>query len=270
AAVRTVYDFESLLGLFREELKWDLDPDVKFDESTFDWSADELSLSDSVTDRLKGGIVRQLQPLRPNQKWGIFFVEFKDTKIYRTALRQILRRLVPNRLRESHLASWDQENLLFICATSDYKSFTFAHFKKAQSGNAKLSTFGWQVGDRKLRTLCEFNLPGLIWPDDDGADADAWVALWSKAFDKEPLTRDFFKRFDKALEKIKADLEEVDNLPSATAHTKSQLLLERLIFLYYLQNRGWLNQQRDYLLDNFASHRQRPKDYSYYSDFLER
>ncbi len=270
AAVRTVYDFESLLGLFREELKWDLDPDVKFDESTFDWSADELSLSDSVTDRLKDGIVRQLQPLRPNQKWGIFFVEFKDTKIYRTALRQILRRLVPSRLRESHLASWDQENLLFICATSDYKSFTFAHFKKAKSGNAKLSTFGWQVGDRKLRTLCEFNLPGLIWPDDDGADADAWVALWSKAFDKEPLTRDFFKRFDNALEKIKADLEEVDKLPSATAHTKSQLLLERLIFLYYLQNRGWLNQQRDYLLDNFASHRHRSKEYSYYSDFLEK
>jgi len=270
AAVRTVYDFESLLGLFREELKWDLDPDVKFDESTFDWSADELSLSDSVTDRLKDGIIRQLQPLRPNQKWGIFFVEFKDTKIYRTALRQILRRLVPNRLRESHLASWAQENLLFICATSDYNSFTFAHFKKAQSGNAKLSTFGWQVGDRKLRTLCEFNLPGLIWPDDDGADTDAWVALWSKAFDKEPLTRDFFKRFDKALEKIKADLEEVDKLPSATAHTKSQLLLERLIFLYYLQNRGWLNQQRDYLLDNFASHRQRSNEYSYYSDFLEK
>lgn len=270
AAVRTVYDFESLLGLFREELKWDLDPDVKFDESTFDWSADELSLSDSVTNRLKDGLVRQLQPLRPNQKWGIFFVEFTDTRIYRTALRQILRRLVPSRLRESHLASWDQENLLFICATSDYKSFTFAHFKKAKSGNAKLSTFGWQVGDRKFRTLCEFNLPGLIWPDDDGADADAWVALWSRAFDKEPLTRDFFKRFDNALEKIKADLEEIDKLPSATAHTKSQLLLERLIFLYYLQNRGWLNQQRDYLFDNFAPHRQQPREYSYYSDFLEK
>jgi hypothetical protein len=27
------------------------------------------------------------------------------------------------------------------------------------------------------------------------------------AFDKEPLTRDFFKRFDDALEAIKADLE---------------------------------------------------------------
>jgi type I restriction-modification system DNA methylase subunit len=269
-AVRRVQDFDSLLELFREKLRWDLNPEVKFDESTFDWSADELSLSDSVTDRLKDGIVRQLQPLRPNQKWGIFFVEFTDTKIYRTALRQILRRLVPSRLRESHLASWDQENLLFICATSDYKSFTFAHFKKAKSGIAKLSTFGWQVGDRKLRTLCEFNLPALVWPADDGADTDAWVAIWSKAFDKEPLTRDFFKRFDNALEKIKADLEEIDKLPSAAAHTKSQLLLERLIFLYYLQNRGWLNQQRNYLVDNFASHRERPKEYSYYSDFLEK
>lgn len=61
AAVRRVKDFESLLELFRgDELKWDLDPDVKFEESTFDWSADELSLSDSATRRLKDGIVRQL------------------------------------------------------------------------------------------------------------------------------------------------------------------------------------------------------------------
>ena len=46
AAVRRVDDFESLLELFRGELKWDLDPDFKFEESTFDWSADELSLSE--------------------------------------------------------------------------------------------------------------------------------------------------------------------------------------------------------------------------------
>ena len=271
AAVRNVHHFQSLLGLLRgKDLHWDLDPELKFDESTFDWSADELSLSDSVAQHLRDGVVRQLRPLRPNQPWGLFFIEFADNKIYRSALRQILRRLVPNRRRDPKFASWQHENLLFICATSDYKSFTFAHFKGTKSANAKLSTFSWHVGDRKLRTLCEFNLPALVWPEDDGADAETWIAKWSKAFDKEPLTRDFFNRFDKALEKIKADLEELDKMPSATAHTKSQLLLERLIFLYYLQNRGWLNQQRNYLLDNFAPRRERPNDYSYYSDLLEK
>jgi hypothetical protein len=38
------------------------------------------------------------------------------------------------------------------------------------------------------------------------------------------------------------------------ADTQSQLLLERLIFLYFLQNRGWLNQDHRYLVclsDNY-------------------
>ena len=35
----------------------------------------------------------------------------------------------------------------------------------------------------------------------------AWPECFEGAFDKEPLTRDFFKRFDDALEAIKADLE---------------------------------------------------------------
>ena len=42
------------------------------------------------------------------------------------------------------------------------------------------------------------------------------------------------------------------------------------MFLYFLQKRGWLDQRRDYLLRNFRPYRERPKDYSYYSEFLDR
>ena len=62
-------------------------------------------------------------------------------------------------------------------------------------------------------------------------DPDRWVTAWAKAFDKEPLTKDFFRRFDKALDAIKADLQKYQQLSSAEAYTQSQLLLERLIFL---------------------------------------
>src|SRR4029079_7324919 len=104
----------------------------------------------------------------------------------------------------------------------------------------------------------------------DGEDADAWIAAWGKAFDKEPLTRDFFKRFDRALTAIKDDLQRNDKLASGVAYTKSQLLLERLIFLYFLQNRGWLNRQRDFLIRNFNAHRQAPSKFTYYEIFLEK
>lgn len=98
----------------------------------------------------------------------------------------------------------------------------------------------------------------------------ATIADVRAAFDKEPLTREFFKRFEIAIEAVKTDLEKNQALPSAQAYSRAQLLLERLLFLYFVQNRGWLDQKRNYLLDNFHSHRAIPGECTYYADFLER
>ena len=69
---------------------------------------------------------------------------------------------------------------------------------------------------------------------------------------------------------MKADLQEHQGFQSADAYSRDQLLLERLVFLYFLQKRGWLDQRRDYLLHNFRPYRERPKDSSYYSEFMEK
>jgi hypothetical protein len=228
------------------------------------------------------------------QPWGVFLVEFADAQVYRTALRQVLRGLVPSRRRDSSLPAWQHENLLFLCASGkelpsgadtvgaesfprpsgkgfpSYDRFTLAHFRGERAAKARLATFSWEQADKHLRTLCQFNLPALAWPEDGGEDAERWLGGWAKAFDKEPLTREFFKRFDRALEAVQADLQTHQNLSSAEAYSRAQLLLERLLFCYFLQNRGWLDQQRDYLLRNFEPHRSRPEAFSYYEDFVER
>lgn len=98
---------------------------------------------------------------------------------------------------------------------------------------------------------------------------NASIADVRAAFDKEPLTREFFKRFENAIEAVKEDLEKFQSLPSAQAYSRAQLLLERLLFLYFVQNRGWLDQKRNYLLDNFATHKVIPDQFTYYADFLE-
>jgi hypothetical protein len=97
-------------------------------------------------------------------------------------------------------------------------------------------------------------------------------AQHDKAFDKEPLTKDFFKRFDQVLEAIKSDLEEYQRpvITSAEAYTQAQLLLERLIFLYFLQNRGWLNQDDRFLLNHLTEHQPEPGAFTYYSEFLDK
>jgi hypothetical protein len=60
---------------------------------------------------------------------GHILLEFADDRVHRTALRQVLRGLVPNRRRDPFRPSWNHENLLFICTTRDYERFTFAHFR---------------------------------------------------------------------------------------------------------------------------------------------
>jgi len=266
--LRTVKAFPDLLDYLRRELEWPIQ-DYEPDDLTFEWSADTLRVSEHHGSALSDGVVCQLRSMTANQPWGIFLVEFNDDRIHRGALREILRGLAANRRRDPSLPAWQHDNLLFICATQDYDRITFAHFRGEQMQKARLAMFGWQRESPYLRTLCEFNLPALRWPADP-SDGTGWLKGWTAAFDKEPLTREFFKRFDKALEAIKADLEELQNLPSAEAYSRAQLLLERLLFLYFLQNRGWLNRQRDYLLKNFQPHRDRPTDCSYYAEFLER
>lgn len=151
--IAAVRNFDDLLTLLSEELDWRLPEGAALEDSSFDWDADELRLSEASAKRLGGGLIRQLRPLRQGQPWGIFFVEFAEAQIYRTALRQILRALVPNRRKNASLQSWKHDNLLFICATSDYQRITFAHFHGDSVDKAKLSTFGWTSGSAYLRTL---------------------------------------------------------------------------------------------------------------------
>ena len=268
-AVKSVRDFASLLSLLRDDLQWPLPDEPSPEDVTFEWRSGDLRIHDSQAHRLTGGVVRQIRPLVGNQPFGIFYLEFADAQVYRTALRQVVRGLVPNRRRDPSLQGWRHENLLFICATKDYEFISFAHFKGDALTKAKLTTFGWERASDYIHTLCKFNLPALTWPDGE-TDAETWLASWSKAFDKEPLTKEFFRRFDTALNLIKEDLEKFQKLKSAEAYSRAQLLLERLLFLYFLQRRGWLNQNRNFLADNFKPHSVRPGEFSYYEDFLEK
>jgi hypothetical protein len=269
ATLPLIQDQASLLAFLSDYLDWPIPVDTQLDEITFDWTDADLRLSSSTANRLEDGTIHQFQPLVPGQPFGIFLVEFNDPKVYRTALRQIVRALVPSRRKDAKQQSWKHGNLLFICVTKDFSRITFAHFRGDSAAKAKLSTFGWSFGSTYFRTLFEFNIPQLQWPK-DASDTTAWIAQWTKAFDKEPLTKEFFKRFDAVIDEAKKDLEKFQKLSSAQAYSRAQMLIERMIFLYFLQNRGWLDQKKDFLLHHYKDHRGKPTAFSYYEDFLEK
>ena len=263
--------FQDLLAT---TLEWPLADAEQIDDIAYGWSQNDLKAT-GLEQRLVEGSIWQIQPSATGQPWGVFVLEFKDEgslsprRGLAGVLRTVLKGLVGSRRKDAGLPSWKREHLLFIC-THDWKSFRFAYYrsKPDEPRSAKLTTFGWSP-DTSNRTVVEFNLPALVWPEDT-ANAQKWISSWAKAFDKEPLTKDFFRRFDNALEAIKGDLQTYQSLSSAEAYTQSQLLLERLIFLYFLQNRGWLNQEHRYLASRLSQHIENPEGFTYCHDFLDK
>jgi hypothetical protein len=274
SALANARDFPSFArDLLGDCLRWPLSEEpIKPQDVGYEWSANELGMPETGHKAKAYEIL--LRP-RADQPWGIFLLEFDEPKVFETRgfgtpLRAVLRRLVAGKRKEANLPSWGLGNILFIC-THNYKQYVFAMFRDTfgtgKVADAKLATFGWVPG-QPSRTAVTENLPALGWPDDE-TDKGEWVKTWASAFDKEPLTKAFFKRFDAALDAIKGDLEKLGKCESADAYSKAQLLLERLIFLYFVQKRGWLNQDPDFLLKGFEPHRARKKECSYYAGFLE-
>ena len=253
-AVARVADQDSFVQvLLAETLGWNIPAGVeRIDDISLPWSVDELRAR-GLDGRLVDGKAWQIQSLRQDQPWGVFLLEFAGDAHFKArgglhgatgTLRQVLRGLVPSRRHDSGLPAWQREHLLFIC-THDYRQFRFAYFKAPRDGTqlAPLAAFGWNQGDTHLRTLCEFNLPALAFPDDDGADPNGWVRRWASAFDVEAVTKRFFAEYREVFEKVEASVRGVPDGEPRRLYT--QRLFNRLMFLYFIQRKGWLSFQGD-------------------------
>jgi type I restriction-modification system DNA methylase subunit len=232
-AVRAIRDLPSLLQFLERELEWKLPPNPTAEEVTFEWSASELRLNEAAQRKLKHGSVLQLRPMTNDQPWGIFIVNFTDGQVYKTALRQVLRGLVPKRRRDSNLPAWKHENILFICTTAN-QEFTFAHFKGEKPERAKLVRFSWSP-DEPIRTLCEFNLDALRMPQ----DTSRWTEEWQKAFDVEKVTEKFFEQYRNLFDQLQKLLYK-SSKDQRWAHDYALQFLNRLMFLYFIQKKRWL------------------------------
>lgn len=241
--IRAVKDFSSLVEYLRDKLDWQFESD-DVEDLTFDYESEELGLDAKNAIKIKG--IKQLRPFNADQPWGIFYVNFDAKQLPIGALRGVLRGLVAKKrasANPSGLATWRLENLLFICTSKDYQNFNFAYFRGEQTQRAVLSMFGWRQGDTHLRTLAEYNLPALRFPDNP-ADAEGWLSQWRKAFDVEAVTDKFFGDYKRVFEEVEAEVKK--NIKQAEqARLYTQRLFNRLMFLYFIQKKGWLEFEGD-------------------------
>ena len=258
-AVKLVRDQGSFIQqLLVNALEWPVIEEAKqVEDISFGWTTQELH-AEGLSERLVAGQIWQLQPFQKNQPWGIFILEFNSSDPFTTGrgltspLRRVLRGLVPKRRRDSQLASWKRANLLFIC-TYEYKYFRFAYFKVPLTGakTAPLATFGWDL-DVPARTACELNLPALAWPQDLGIDESSgslWVNTWASAFDVERVTKRFYDDYAKVFDSAERRIKEKNDLNPEHLRLFSQALFNRLMFLRFIERKGWLTfrGRNDYL-----------------------
>jgi type I restriction-modification system DNA methylase subunit len=253
AALSRVTDQASFLQkLLIETLDWPADETIeRVADIAYGWSDDDLRSQGMVRGQLQEGQVWQFQPFRADQPWGIFLLQFNRADLFGSrggltgatgVLRKVLRGLVPSRRRDPALKAWQREHLLFIC-THDYKQFRFAYFKRPHDEKlaAPLAFFGWNRGETHVRTLCEFNLRALAYSD-DWAPAD-WLGHWTAAFDVEAVTKRFFAEYAQVFNEVE---DKVKGVPKGEARRLyTQRLFNRLMFLYFIQRKGWLSFQGD-------------------------
>ena len=90
-----------------------------------------------------------------------------------------------------------------------------------------------------------------------------------QAFDVEPVTQEFFRKFAEVYHRVAEDIASVHGLEKEAGRL-SQLLLDRMLFLYFIQKKGWLNNEPDYLYKRFRIHHEKsPKSEGFHSDVLQ-
>ena len=102
-----------------------------------------------------------------------------------------------------------------------------------------------------------------------GLPAAAKLSDLTDAFSVEKLNKEFFADFCRSFDLVSKDIRQHHaKWSDAEVEREAQTLLDRLVFLYFVQRKGWLNRQRDYLFRHFRDAHASQAGQSYLQQFL--
>ena len=114
----------------------------------------------------------------------------------------------------------------------------------------------------RYRTTSEQLLKTVTESGDSGLDLHMKM---DAAFDVEAVSRSFYHDFVSYYKQFRDLLKQKNDLSQERADTLTQIIFNRLLFLYYVQKRGFLDNNPRYLYEQF---RDCPPDVSYYQSRL--
>ncbi len=244
-----------------------------FSELNYSPAEDPLPRRDWKAD-LRETLLEDPMVLAASGDFHVIYSRLADQRLLRTAQRPIVERLLR-----------DHPYALFLFSTRDRDRWHFLNVKvAARNGDAddenrkperrrffrRITVGPEERYGNRLRTAAE-RLAMLdletIAPDLFGIPPLTIQQRHDDAFDVEVVQKKFFEKFKALYDVVAKDLRK-DTAHKKSADEDALLLLNRLLFLYFVQRKGWLAQKQDFLVAKFAPHRAKPDHCTYYREFL--
>lgn len=181
--LQDVRDLKTMLQYCSNRLDWPIDEEwfEDVDDLVYDFSAADLGIKDEEFAKIKS--LKQVRPLEYDQPWGIFAIDFIGDHIEVSALRRIIRKLIPSR-NNIDFKTWDCNRILFLCfwGSPEFRTIGFVAFEDNGKTLPIIKTLYCtpRLEDRVHLENFESRISVLTWPDiNNGED---WIQNWSRFF----------------------------------------------------------------------------------------
>lgn len=156
---------------------------------------------------------------------------------------------------ESHLKAEPQFGIVFCCVNGELYIFVPEDPEKARSRNSLINAAYIRLDVAHPKEFEEKLVQKLR-----GAPQDSFRAVLQSLTTVEKVTKKFYDEFKKHKDRF---VEAIEGIPSGD-HRRwyASVVLNRLMFIYFLQENGFLGEERGYLQAHLDRHE------SYYRDFL--
>jgi hypothetical protein len=167
------------------------------------------------------------------------------------------------RVKVDKLIAKDHFEHLIVFTDQAHGRQVWQWFRKEPGKPVAVRTYPWSPSHSELLLQ---KLEGLVFTlEEEEILTLTGVTGRLKAFDVERVTKKFYERFKT---EHSAFLKFIEGIPDE--HTEAwyaSVMINRLMFLYFIQEKGFLNEDRDYLRNKLKESRGRKPD-AYYRDFL--
>lgn len=170
----------------------------------------------------------------------IVFVRLEREHLSRSAERTIIRRIYQDN---------PSFNGLFVVSNNNQNEWEFINVKFSGSKEKNLLLRRIRVGKgERVRTAAKRLALVEIDEHEDLVTSNEIQIKHDKAFDVEAVTREFYSRYRDVFDGLKEDLyKQTKDLEFA--HDYALQFLNRCMFLYFIQRKGWMNGKQEYLND---------------------